>query len=332
MNATKFLSAETYVVLPTKANPRVFLSISNSEMARLSFELYNPFSKKAKVFKAVTKFICVYCNPLARLVIPTIQFEKSDFIEFLEKNFKKKIVNSLYVATAKDKVVLQLQDDNGVLGYLKFPITSLGEQRLLNELKAIKILSKLCLVPKLLFDNTYYGTPFIVLQNQIGAIGHVNQQEYKTILDKFKKDKSFKLVNHPRVINLKNKLKIYDLDEISNRLNNLISSSKNTYLEVFEHGDFAPWNLIKNENGIIPFDFEYFEECGLEYLDEFKYYFQIENLLNKRIGLELIKTLKSILNIKEFNIILQVFLIKEIVNKHGANESYEFENSLLKNI
>ena len=33
------------------------------------------------------------------------------------------------------------------------------------------------------------------------------------------------------------------------------------------HGDFAPWNLITHNNKVTPFDFEYFEETGLEFLD-----------------------------------------------------------------
>ena len=210
-----FISSNSYIVLPTRSKPRVYLAIVNSAIARLSFDLYNPFSRKAKVLKNVTKFICVYCNPLARLVLPTIQVKKSNFIEFLEESFKKKLVTSLYIATAKDKVVLQLQDDNGVLGYLKYPITPLGEQRLLNEVKANTILSKLRLVPELLFVNSYKGTQFIVLQNHIGTIGHANQQDYKIILDRFKKDKSYKLINHPRILNLIDKLSENNLSTIS---------------------------------------------------------------------------------------------------------------------
>ena len=57
--------------------------------------------------------------------------------------------------------------------------------------------------------------------------------------------------------------------------------SEVNYLEVYEHGDFAPWNLMVTEKGIIPFDFEYFEEFGLEYLDEIKYHFQIEHFLKR---------------------------------------------------
>ncbi len=66
MNAIDFLSGERYIVLPTKSNPKVYLSIGNSDRAKLALNLYNPFSKKAIVLKRVTRILCVYGNALAK--------------------------------------------------------------------------------------------------------------------------------------------------------------------------------------------------------------------------------------------------------------------------
>jgi len=332
MNATDFLSGERCIVLPTKSKPRVYLSIGNREMARLSFELYNPFSKKATILKGVTRFLCVYCNWLVKLVMPTVKVAKSYFILFLEKKLDKKLSSSVYLATAKDKVVVQVQDENGIVGYLKYPTSPIGTQRLLNEQKSISMLSTLKLVPEVVLNDVYNGTPFMMLQNLKGSIGQLSQQEYRPILTSLKKDRSFKLVDHPRIINLKDKLKALGLIDILDMLEIVIRSTRTSYFEVFEHGDFAPWNLIKTAKGIVLFDFEYFEERGLEHMDELKYHFQVVNLLHGKKGKALINAVSSKVNIQEFALIFQIFLIKEIVNKNEAKELYDFENSLLKTL
>jgi hypothetical protein len=332
MNATSFFSDQTYLVLPTKASPRVYLSIDNRKMAGKALMLYNPFSKKAKVLKAAVTFLSIYFNPLSKFLLPTIKAEKSLFIKFLEEKLNTELISSVYLATAKDKVVLQLQDDKGILGYLKYPLTEQGKERLLKEKQGISEFAKKSVVPNLILDDVYGETPFILIQNIKGRIGHLDNKENQAILTAFIKETSFKLMKHPRILDLQSKLKQYGLTVYSNKLNQIISSSKNTYKEVLEHGDFTPWNLIRAEQGVVPFDFEYFEEHGLEHLDEIKYYFQIEHLLNGKKDVELIKAIATKIKIKEFQLIFQVFLIKEIVNKHGSTESYDFENSLLKKI
>lgn len=330
MNVINFLSSETYIVLPTKACPKVYLVVTNGKLAKQAFELYNPFSFKAKILKAFARIMFVYLNPLAKTLLPTIKFKCSPFITFLEGKFQKKISSSVYISTVKDKVVLQLQGVDGILGYLKYPVTSDGKERLFNEKKAISILSKINLTPDVVLSDNYNDQPFIVLQYLKGSIGLVGKTDCNYILEKLKKTKKFKLIAHPRVLDFKNKIHLHQLDELDSRLDNIIKKSKHEYLEVYEHGDFAPWNLIKTNTGTIPFDFEYFVESGLENLDEIKYHFQIQTLLNKKNGLELIQILNAKINIKEFHLSLQLFLIKEILNKHELQEDYCFEYSLLK--
>ena len=55
MEVIDFLSEGTYVVLPTKATPKVLLTINNSKLAKQAFKLYNPFSFKAKFLKNVVE-------------------------------------------------------------------------------------------------------------------------------------------------------------------------------------------------------------------------------------------------------------------------------------
>ena len=112
MNATNFLTSNHIIALPTRSNPKVYLSIDNPVVTKLAFSLYNPFSTKAKVLKATVKFLCVYFNKVAKFIMPTIKSEKSDFMMLMEKHFSSNLTSSVYFATEKDKLVIQLQNEN----------------------------------------------------------------------------------------------------------------------------------------------------------------------------------------------------------------------------
>ena len=184
MKGIKFLSAGTFVVLPTKSNPRVFLSIDNGKVAKLAFNLYNPFSNKAKLLKAVLKFVCLHANPLGKVLAPTIKASKSELISFLEETLDTApLTSSVYIATIKDKVVLQLQADNRVIGYVKYPLNDIGLKHVLNEKRAIDLLSKKQLIDSYLLFDSYNETPFIVLKGLDGKIKKNNNKDINIILD-----------------------------------------------------------------------------------------------------------------------------------------------------
>ena len=69
---------------------------------------------------------------------------------------------------------------------------------------------------------------------------------------------------------------------------------------------------------------------GLEHLDEIKYHYQIQHLLNRKTGKELINSVSTKVVLKEFAIVFKVFLIKEIINKKRTKQSFELEESLFK--
>lgn len=329
MNPIDFLSEGIYTILPSSNQPRVYLAINSKKNAELSFHLYNPFSKKAKLLKFLASFIYTYFNTLSKIILPTIRVTNSVFIDFLNQKFDTEIISSLYVATANDKYVIQLKNDTCIIGYLKFPLNNRGKERLLNEENAILTLSKKGILPKFILKDSFNGTVFLILKNLEGTIGNITQNEYRIILNLFMKDNKFILNEHPRVIKIQKELSNLGLNQLLNILQNLIKNSSTSYFEVFEHGDFAPWNLMKTNEGIVPFDFEYFEEKGLEYLDEFKYHFQLERLVHGKKGRALIEILSKTLLIKEFNLIFIIFLMKEIVIKHKEKLSYDFEISLI---
>ena len=330
MDVINFLSKGVYIKLPPSSNPRVYLAVNSKRDVKFSFKLYNPFSCKANLLKSVMLFFYSHFYTLAKVLLPCINVRDSLFVSFLNKTLNTNITSSLYIASAKDKYVLQLTDNSGIVGYLKFPINDLGKERLINEEKAISILSSKGIIPKAVLKDSFYGTNFLILKNLEGSIEKITQEEYKTLLSLFKKEYKYRLENHPRIINLRNQLINYDLSQYSEKLSTIISRSSKEYFEVYEHGDFAPWNLMKTKIGIVPFDFEYFEEDGLEYLDEFKYHFQIERLLNNKNGKSIIKSISKVITIEEFTLFFNIFLFKEILTKKKEQSSYDFEISVLK--
>jgi hypothetical protein len=320
-----FTSNNNYIYLPTKNNPKVMLSIDNKIIKNNSFKLYNPFSNKAKIFKTILKNLCNFqfiCNKLSE------KKSNSQFIKYLNKKFNKKFISSIYIATEKDKFVLQLQSDNTIFGYLKYPLNKIGKKRVLNEKKAIEIFSNLKIIEKYLLFDYFENTPFLVLKPLEGEFSIYDKKEILIILEKMKRDKKFQLKNHPRIEKIKNSLK-NNLD-LKNRFEKIIDNSVESFQLVYEHGDFAPWNIIKKKNKLIPFDFEYFEENGLEYMDMIKYYYQIGKLLKKYKNYNLVKFIFSHFNIPEKEILFQIFIFNEILRKIEENKSYNEELNLLK--
>ena len=329
MEINDYLSCGFNLPLPTRSNPKVFLCVNDRLVAKKSFELYNPFSFQGKVLKFFTRTLYVYFNSFGRLFLTNNEI-KSNLLEYIENKLNDKLFSSAYIATVKDKFVFQLQNEQKVVGYVKFPITLTGQDRIRNEEKAIEILSKKGIVPHAILSDRFDGFTFLILPNIEGEVIQLNKSEYNGILKKFNKHVFFSLKSHPRILQIKYQLIYYNYKDLEILLDKIIEQSCRKYAEVYEHGDFAPWNLKKTKSGIIPFDFEYFEEFGLENLDEIKYHYQIGTLLLKLRGEKLVKYISSQLPIEEFDLIFQIYLIKEIIRKSKGDENFQFEKSLLK--
>lgn len=330
MKGIDFFSSGKYLYLPSKFDPKVILAVNDPITARNSFKLYNPFSKKAKLLKRISSFLVLNTNRISERIFSISNESKSDFIQYLEDKLKITIRTSLYFSTAKDKVVLQLQSDFEIVGYLKFPMNEKGVKRLLNEKKAIEILSKKNIVDSPILFDYYKSQPYLLLKELKGEINELTIGELKSLLGKLKKNQTFRLFEHPRVKQL-----ITDLDEIGFQeykvmLNEVCIASKKKYLHVYEHGDFTPWNIIKSSNDYVPFDMEYFEENGLEYMDLIKYFYQVGRLLRNYSKIKLFKFICRKIKIDEIDLLIKLFLIKEILQKKIEKESYQFEKEMLK--
>lgn len=329
MKDISFFSEDTYLYVPSSKNPKVILAVGKSSLAKLSFKIYNPFSAKAKIFKKIVWFLAVNFNKILNKVAKVQVHKNSEFINFLNQQFDKKFTSSIYNATLQDKVVIQLQSDDKVFGYVKFPLNEIGKLNVKNEIKAIEILSKKGVIDIEMQSFEFKKTPFFVLPELEGNIDTISDEAVLNILEPFKKEASLELSKHKRVLEIKDFL-------IKNKLNNELSilektleKSKEKYLEAFEHGDFAPWNIVKTKQGFTAFDFEYFVENGLEYLDIIKYHFQVARLLKSKTKEDLFKYISQKINAKEITELLTVFLLKEIMVAVNQQKKYDFESEML---
>lgn len=329
MKDISFFSEDIYLCVPSSKNPKVVLAVGKSLLAKQSFKLYNPFSKKAKFFKTIAKFFCVHFNKLFVKMIDLKTYENSDFILFLNQKFDKKFTSSIYNATLKDKVVIQLQVENKIFGYAKFPINEIGVSNVNNEINALKILSKNGTLNFKMEHFKFNGIPFFILPELEGNINDISDEDVLKIIEPFKKETSLLLKEHFRVKQIKDFLIDNELNSELSILEENLKKTTESYLEVYEHGDFAPWNIVKTKDGFTAFDFEYFSEKGLEYFDLIKYHFQIGRLLKGKDKEDLVDYVSEKIKLKEIKIMLSLFLLKEIMIASNQQKKSDFETEML---
>jgi len=307
MIINEFFSNNKYIVLPSHKKPKVFLAVDNALITDNSFKLYNPFSKKAKFLKNFVFQILPLIRPFLN------RKKRGAFIKFLENELKKPLVSSVYIATDNNKVVLQLQN-NESLGYVKVPLNEEGEKNIINEIKAYEILKEKEILNYKFLPLKYNKKNCLFIENIEGDSKFLTIDLDFEFLNKLKRGKKYMLNKHPRIKGL-----LENSEEwVRKLIFQIINDSKNEYELVYEHGDFAPWNIKLKDNRFCIFDFEYFTEDGIEYFDFIKYYYQYLKLLeNKQID-EIYKFLK-----KRFNItkeIFNLFIIKEYLQEKGEIE------------
>ena len=162
-----------------------------------------------------------------------------------------------------------------------------------------------------------------------GASINIDKINILDLLKKLYRNEKYYLVEHPRILNLRNKLKKQNKNELLMLLDKVINRSSEKYNLVYEHGDFAPWNIVDNQGDFQLFDFEYFIKDGLEYMDMIKYYYQVGDLLLKLDFNNLNFMIKSKIKHKDSEILYIVFLISEISKKSEENINTEKSNNIL---
>ncbi|MDD5053076.1 MAG: hypothetical protein PHO27_10135 [Sulfuricurvum sp.] len=317
MNDFNFFSHNKYIVLPTHQNPKVYLAIDNKNIKKNSFKLYNPFSLKAKILKKIA-FYFSYFN--------VVQKNRSSFLAYLELKFNKQFVASTYIATDKDKIIVQLQVDCCIFGYVKIAISDTGNKRIQNEIFAIETLRHVNNI-EIITKDIFEGFVFFITKEINGHIDFIEEDEIMRLLEKLKRDKYYVFTEHPRVKEIFEALQTLKLEKYLTIFNRLTINEELRL--VYEHGDFTPWNIMSQNDQYIMFDFEYFVQNGIEYFDLIKYNYQIADLIDKCSNLDLIdRVIKNIDSENNIEIFI-LYLLKEIVSKVHEGKDISKEDALL---
>jgi thiamine kinase-like enzyme len=254
----KDYTSSTYFALFNKSQLKYLIDKNDKNFFKNLMSNQGSFSLKHKIFKFILKFL-----PISLLrFLPNVKccsVKIKDQVEIkIKENINKKIKVINYIIGTKgphQKIVTQLITVSGEKIYLKVGNKNvhellLMENRVYNYLKNHKFNFN---IPNLLFS---------VLDKELylNALTEIVGEEAP--LD-FNKD-IFTLYQ--------------DISEIE-----LNSNLKFGYIEIaydFSHGDFAPWNIKKNKEEYIIYDWEY---AGMRFrgYDIIHYVTQVENLINK---------------------------------------------------
>ncbi|WP_242092373.1 hypothetical protein [Aestuariivivens sediminicola] len=329
INNSMFYSDGKYVSLPF-FKKRVSLNINSLKAIENGLSLYNPYSKKALIFKIFFKRYVLSFRNVFRNFLKS--HSNGEFINHLEKVLQMKFTSSIYYPTISDKLILQLLDSNeDIYGYVKIGLNPKGNHKIINEIRGVKEMASRGLLDEdyLIHSGTYYGCEYFLMKPIEGQSAKcLSRRDIDMLLDKLKSNEKFKLREHPGFLKLVNRAKIMNRVKLMEILLDIKNTSNFSYNLVIEHGDFALWNILITNNGLIQLiDFEYYSNQGIEFVDLFNFYFQKGKLILKLEGERLIKYLKDNISLDTFNEMLKVFLINRILlqEEECSNQNHEFE-------
>lgn len=325
-------SENNYVFLPSRRRCKHALAIGDRRTSLNSFHMYQPFSLKGKLFKKLAFFLV---NLLPSALVTEAK-KGSQFVSYLEEKLGQKVITSIYFSTDKSKIVLQVQaaKEQIILGYIKIGLTSCGNARIQNERRAISVLGSEHLCNPL--SITYFGS---FEEHEYLMLGYIKSESDKAsqaasikFLDRFKRESKFPLRNHPRMLSMYRILLRRGELKLVNYFLRALEESCEAYHLAYEHGDYAPWNIINHKESVVPIDFEHFVEDGIEYFDLIKYHYQYAKLILKHDALESIAYVKREVQIKELEIIFVLFIINEILLLSNEKQTCDLEYAIVKEL
>jgi hypothetical protein len=175
------------------------------------------------------------------------------------------------------KLVVQLWGDGKVLGYMKFGKTSTARSRIEREYTVLSGLAA-NLGPRPLKLARFVDGVAMIIRPIYGkqlpaSISSLNTA--KKLLSSMTKNVTYLVHEHPW------------MKDINERHRNNVTPcldalSEQTWPVVFQHGDFAPWNVFQDNSGILrAIDWEHGTLEGFPYLDQAFFLLQVGRLINR---------------------------------------------------
>lgn len=245
-NATHFIICKTN-------KPRYFIDINNGKEKMVkSLSIY---SLKLKLLTYMIKHISFTIMEKMNIGYFCSAYLCDEVNNFIKDKFNPKGWNVI-VGTYdhKQKIVIQLWDDKNKTNYCKIGNNNTNNE-MITEINYLKLKYRY---------KTFYIPELIDFQ-MINDINKFNIQ----ITEGFRGKRVDPVMNE-------NIYKIFK--EVSSSKENYI---KDGIVYTFSHGDFAPWNIKKDREKYVLFDWEH---CRMRFygFDIIHYIYQIETLLNKK--------------------------------------------------
>lgn len=319
-----FLSGNKYISLPPFVKAKVHLAVDTAAIAKNSLKLYRVYSAKAIFLKKVLQLLA----SASILSLFAHKEKHSSFAKFLASELKldtAALVFSAYIATDGDKIILQIQVDHKILGYVKYALNDAGKEKLQRELSGIAKVKELGMHSLDIFhEGSYEGYPFFISREV--EENETNRKEgepdFTACLAKLKQKESFPLQAHPRFTLLRDFFASKNQKDALSLIDKLSAESSASYALAYEHGDFCPWNVFVLGDRISLFDLEFFEEKGIEYFDDIAYHFRVATHLKGLDGQELFQYVSNRVTLPEPEIMFKLFLLKEKMETYTCGRAH----------
>ena len=270
------LTHSTVYAVPNRANPRLLFP-GHGIMQRWRYSgLYPAFRNTAKAYRWVMR-----ARAALKLVdqLPAIP-APSGLKAFVQDCIAADISSGVVLIGAPgpaQKLVVQFWGDGKVLGYMKYGKTSTARSRIEREYAVLSGLAPNLGPRPLKFAQFADGVAMImspICGKQLPA-SLSSAFSAKGLLDRMTLGVENSVHEHPWINRLSERygnVSLPWLDALSGR----------TWPVVFQHGDFAPWNIFQDKSGILrAIDWEYGDLEGFPYIDRSFFVLQVGRLMNR---------------------------------------------------
>ena len=338
-----------FAVLPSRNQPRWLLPLSTGRRAIDGFELYTPYSRLARVLKALVVGVratglraWARHNVLVAARVP-LAIEKLAS----EVTGEKHITFAFSVGTpgSVQKLTIQLMNGEGaILGYMKMPLKEPAERRLRHEAQVLQKLHSFpqlrAYIPKVLFAGDWDG-PYVLFQSAVkGEVGTVRlTQQHEEFLDTLHDCAPTMLPGRKLVQKIAQRW-----NQIAPRLGTKWQRLGRDALKAashdldtariacgIHHGDFVSWNTRVGPQNLFVFDWESAAWEVPVMWDKFHFLAQTECHLNIN------HKESAFVDVRDSNRALYLLYLLNSVAQLSDEESVAFslkyrENQLLKHI
>ncbi|OPZ15574.1 MAG: hypothetical protein BWZ05_02259 [Bacteroidetes bacterium ADurb.BinA245] len=300
-----------YAALPPK-QPRLFIPLTSKKIREIGISFHSPGSRRSKLWLSLARKLNAI-GIIEHLRRNTVSFW-SNSVNFSNKNTIKNWISErvgwevidLIIYAGSDAVdrkitALAISSDCNKKVIARIADTDLGTLAIKRESEALKRLAQSSinnLVPSLIAEDKY-GPYFIQLQScfpkSAGQCRKLSNLHIRFLAELSKINRIKTPVNQTaewKMLSAPLELP----DTINNMATNLVKNGvAGKIVEChMSHGDFVPWNIICEQNGILVYDWENSNPTGFPFHDVFHFIYRQAALVGPWPGsLALLKAMRK---------------------------------------